>query len=340
MPALVLAEPGRLLIADDTPPPAPQPGEAQVRTLCGGVCGTDFHAFHGRQPFFTYPRVLGHELAVEVVAVGAGISHVAPGDRCAVEPYVGCLDCAACRMGKTNCCARLAVLGVHIDGGLRSTWVLPARQLHPANGLDPERLALVEPLVIGAHGVRRAAVGPSDVVLIAGAGPIGLAASQAAKAAGARVALLEREPSRRDRAASFGVPTVLAPADDPSGTETVVGEALGGLPTVVIDATGNEASMNGALRLAASGGRVVFLGLHRGSVTFEDAEFHRREVTLLASRNGTASDFAWVIEGLRSGALDVARWVTDRLSPEDLPRHIARLADPGAGGLKALVRFS
>ena len=119
----------------------------------------------------------------------------------------------------------------------------------------------------------------------------------------------------------------------------MVGDALDGLPTVVVDATGNETSMNGALRLVGSGGRVVFLGLHRGSVTFEDAEFHRREITLLASRNGTASDFAWVIEALRSGTLDVARWVTDRLSPEELPQRIRGLTDPAGGGLKAIVRF-
>jgi 2-desacetyl-2-hydroxyethyl bacteriochlorophyllide A dehydrogenase len=305
-----------------------------------GLCGTDIHAFFGRQPFFSYPRILGHEIAVEVDAAGPGVEHLARGTRCAVEPYLGCGSCGACRGGKQNCCERIQVLGVHADGGLRPAFVVPADKLHPADDLSDEQLALVEPLVIGAHAVRRAAVQPDDVVLVVGAGPIGLAAAQAARAAGPRVVVLEREPLRRERLADFGLETAPGPGSTPQSTEAALVAGIGRLPSVVIDATGNADSMRRAFHYAAHGGRVVFVGLFRGEVSFDDPNFHKRELTLLASRNGTGSDFEWVIDGLRAERLDARPWVTHRFEPEEVPERIASLADPGTGCLKALVSYA
>ncbi|MFZ9683411.1 MAG: alcohol dehydrogenase catalytic domain-containing protein, partial [Cephaloticoccus sp.] len=124
MLTLVLETPGKLIAATTaTPVAAPAPGEATVRVHRVGVCGTDLHAYAGRQPFFTYPRILGHELGIEVLAIGDGVTSVAVGDRCAVEPYLNCGHCIACREGKPNCCRTLQVLGVHTDGGHRSRMV-------------------------------------------------------------------------------------------------------------------------------------------------------------------------------------------------------------------------
>src|SRR6187200_130629 len=174
MRTVVLEEPGRLAATSTRPPGGPPRGAALVRVHRVGVCGTDFHAWHGRQPFFTFPRILGHELGVEVLEVGDGVTAVSPGDRCAVEPYLNCGACAACRRGRGNCCERLQVLGVHVDGGMRELLHVPADKLHRSRALNLETLALVETLSVGAHAVARGRPTPSDLVLVVGAGPIGL----------------------------------------------------------------------------------------------------------------------------------------------------------------------
>ena len=174
MQTIVLETPGSFTQVDRPDAPGPGPGEALVSVRRIGICGTDLHAFRGRQPFFQYPRVLGHELGVEVLAVGEGVEAICPGDRCAIEPYLNCGKCIACRHGKTNCCASLQVLGVHTDGGMCERLIVPASKLHKSLTLTLDQLALVETLGIGAHAVDRAALMAGEVVLVIGAGPIGL----------------------------------------------------------------------------------------------------------------------------------------------------------------------
>src|SRR5262249_27726545 len=183
----VLEQPSRLVVSENAPPGKPRDGEALVKVRRLGVCGTDLHAFRGKQPFFTYPRRLGHELGVEVVEVGPEVTGLKAGDLCSVEPYLTCGRCIACRSGKTNCCMELKCLGVHTDGGMCEFITLPANKLHTSTKLSLEQLALVETLGIGAHGVNRANLQRDEWALVLGAGPIGLAAIQFAKAAGAGV---------------------------------------------------------------------------------------------------------------------------------------------------------
>src|SRR5207244_4493585 len=182
MKQIVLEQPGRFASVD-APPPERRANEALVRVHRVGVCGTDLHAFAGRQPYFTYPRVLGHELGVEVVEVPANGRGVRPGDRCAVEPYLSCGECNACRAGKYNCCERLEVLGVHTDGGMRELIAVPVDRLHKSERLSLDQLALVETLGIGAHAVARSGLRAGEDALVVGAGPIGLAVVQFALAA-------------------------------------------------------------------------------------------------------------------------------------------------------------
>src|SRR5256885_2154307 len=155
-------------------PAKPGSGEALVRVHRVGVCGTDISGYLGKMPFFSYPRIPGHELGVEVLDVGAGVTNVRAGDRCSVEPYINCQTCYACRRGRTNCCEKHQTLGVHCDGGLRPQFVVPARKLHVARTLSFDQLALVETLAIGCHAVNRAGLGREESCLIIGAGPIGL----------------------------------------------------------------------------------------------------------------------------------------------------------------------
>src|SRR5262245_21844587 len=181
MKALLLEKPETWRQIDIPKPHAPGAGEALLRVQRVGVCGTDISGYLGKMPFFSYPRIPGHELGVEVIAVGEGVTNVKPGDRCAVECYLNCQQCYACRRGFTNCCEHNKTLGVMCDGGLTERIILPARKLHVANKLTPDQCALVETLAIGCHAIDRGNPKPGENVLIVGAGPIGLSVIEFAR---------------------------------------------------------------------------------------------------------------------------------------------------------------
>src|SRR5271165_4712820 len=316
MKMICLEEPGRLalLSAEDPLPASIQPWEALVRVRRIGVCGTDIHAFNGRQPFFSFPRILGHELGVEVVAVGSSTKNVKPGDRCSVEPYFNCGSCIACRRCKPNCCANLQVLGVHIDGGMREMFVVPSRKLHPSESLTLHQLALIETLGIGCHAVERARVEAREFALVIGAGPIGLTVVQFAIEAGAQVIVLDINRKRLEFCREkLGTPfSIDAGVENP--LEALKRITAGDLPTVVFDATGNPQSMMAAFNYPANGARLAFVGLFQGDVAFYDPEFHRRELTILSSRNARPEDFTRIIGLVESGRIDTDPWITHRAS--------------------------
>jgi len=329
---IVLARPGQF-IATVATNPRPAPGEALVRVHRIGVCGTDLHAFAGRQPFFEYPRILGHELGVEVIEIAPRNAapggpdsapanpELKPGDRCAVEPYLHCGHCRACRLGRYNCCATLQCLGVHADGGMRELFCVPVELLHPSDKLTLDQLALVETLGIGAHAVERSVLHAGERALVVGAGPIGLAVVQFALLAGGQVDVLEQNGARRGFVSQFNVRAKA----HPDGT----------LYDVVFDATGSAAAMAGSLQHVDHGGRLVFVGLVLGSVAIDDPLFHRREVTLHASRN-SCHDFPRIIRLIEEGRLDTRPWITHRMSLAQVPGEFAALGE-SPGLVKAMI---
>jgi 2-desacetyl-2-hydroxyethyl bacteriochlorophyllide A dehydrogenase len=310
-----------------------------------GICGTDLHAYQGNQPFFTYPRVLGHELGVEVVEVADGPEGgegIRAGDRCAVEPYLSCGSCIACRSGKTNCCVRLEVLGVHADGGMRELIALPVRALHRSDTLSLDQLALVEPLCVGAHAVTRAGIDADECVLVIGAGPIGLSVIQFASLAGAKVLVMDVNRDRLEFAREhFQVEAVIEAGEGAAGEagiDRVHALTDGDMPAVVFDATGNQRSMTGAFDLPAHGGRLVLVGLFQGDVTFHDPAAHRRELTLLCSRNASAADFRRVIGLLESGRVATAQWISHRVPFGDgVIDGFPQWLDPQSRFIKAVI---
>jgi threonine dehydrogenase-like Zn-dependent dehydrogenase len=196
MRAIQLEKPRNFRIIDIPETPAPGPGQALVRVHRVGICGTDFSGFLGKMPFFSYPRIPGHELGVEVLAVGEGVTHVRGGERCSIEPYLNCEHCYSCRCGHTNCCESNQTLGVHCDGGLRPTFLIPARKLHVSSKLNFEQLALVETLAIGCHAVNRGQPRPGEHVLVIGAGPIGLSTIEFSRLSGARTIVMDMNEAR------------------------------------------------------------------------------------------------------------------------------------------------
>lgn len=371
MDALRLRAPGRLERFDAPEPREPAEGEVLVEVQRVGVCGTDYHAYHGDQPYFTYPRILGHEIAARVVAIGPGVAVASatgagvtdagvtdagarvadaigprPGDACAVMPYMSCTRtrprsascarCIACRRGRPNCCRAIEVLGVHVDGALQTHIVVPASQVFAARQLSPDQIVLVEPLAIAAHAVARAAPEPGEHVLVLGAGPIGLGVLQLCAARGARVVALDRDAARLEFARRrLGITTTVRAGD---GDIAAVRDATDGdMPTVVFDATGSRASMQRAFELVAHSGRLCFVGLVQDDIAFADPLLHAREITLLASRNATAAEFVSVIELIRGGRIDTAPWITHRTTLAAACEDFPRFAEPGAGVVKAVI---
>ncbi|MBM3734156.1 MAG: zinc-binding alcohol dehydrogenase family protein [Acidobacteria bacterium] len=331
MRTIVLEQPGRFVLTDTPAPPAPGPGEVAINIRSVGICGTDLHAYRGKQPFFSYPRILGHELGVEVAAVGDGVSNVAPGDLCAVNPYLNCGQCGPCRRGKTNCCEKLRVLGVHVDGGMREQIIVPATHVYPSQTLTLRQLALVETLGIGAHAVNRAAVQAGERALVIGAGPIGLSVLEFLRLEGADLGLLEISEPRRRFAESCFPGIRCYPAFEQAQAEAE--------PAVVFDCTGNPASMHAAFKLPVNGSRLVFVGLFVGDVTFHDPDFHRKELTLLASRNGTPAEHRRIVGLLESGRIDTSPWISETAPASEIIERFPRWLDPAAGVVKAVIEF-
>jgi 2-desacetyl-2-hydroxyethyl bacteriochlorophyllide A dehydrogenase len=317
--------------------PEPKEGEVLLKIKRIGICGTDIHAFGGTQPYFEYPRILGHELAAEYVKGNA--KGFAPGDKVTFIPYFNCGKCVACRNGLTNCCVNIKVFGVHIDGGMAEYVVIPEQYLVHGQGLDYDQLALVEPLAIAAHGVRRAAVGPNDTVLVMGAGPIGIGLIQFAKIAGAKVIVMDINEYRL----GFCKNELNADATINPLTENVaekLEEITGGdMANVVIDATGNRNVMNDAFHYISHGGRFVLVGLQKGELAFSHPDFHKRESTLMSSRNATIADFEYVMECLKNGKIDPKKYITHRTSFSTMIDDFAKLIDPKNNVIKALIEI-
>jgi 2-desacetyl-2-hydroxyethyl bacteriochlorophyllide A dehydrogenase len=338
MKALQLVEPKHWHFVDIAEPPSPSKGEAVVRVHEVGICGTDYSGYLGKMPFFSYPRIPGHELGVEVVAIGEGVTNVRPGDRCSVEPYINCQRCYSCRSGHTNCCENHQTLGVHCDGGMRPLFTVPARKLHISRKLSYDQLALVETLAIGYHAIERGAPRAGEIVLVIGAGPIGLSVVEFAKLSGARTVVMDTNERRlafvRE---AMNVQDTLMSTDIEGNVKALESIGDGTLPQVVIDATGSHHSMSAALRYLSFAGRLVYVGVTSEEIHFGHPLMHRRELTLFASRNALSPDFTKIITLIEDGKIDTSPWITHRAALEEVPGRFTDWLNPASGVLKAVV---
>ncbi|HAM70741.1 MAG TPA: L-iditol 2-dehydrogenase [Verrucomicrobiales bacterium] len=338
MNAILLEKPQQFTVTEIPEPGQPAPGEALVRVHRVGICGTDYSGYLGKMPFYSYPRIPGHELGVEVLSVGPGVTEVKPGDRCSVEPYINCQACPPCRKGHTNCCENLQVLGVHTDGGLRPRFLLPARKLHPSTKLSLEQLALVETLAIGCHAVNRGNPGAGDHVLVIGAGPIGLSTMEFIRLTGAKTIVLDLNEQRLEFCRRvMKVDHTITARGDGSELEQLREITHGALASVVIDATGSNRSMSNALTYVGFAGRLVFVGITTSEVSFGHPLMHRREMTLLASRNALPPDFRRIIGLIEEGRIDTRPWITHQAPFDQMIASFPGWMKPEAGVLKAVV---
>ena len=319
-------------------PGSPAPGQALVKIHRVGICGTDYSGFLGKMPFFTYPRIPGHELGVEVLATGDGVRNVRAGDRCSVEPYMNCGGCFSCKRGAGNCCELLKVLGVMTDGGLCEQMLLPANKLHPSAKLSFDQLALVETLAIGCHAVNRGAPKSGEAVLVIGAGPIGLSVIEFVRLSGAQCIVLDLNEQRlafcREK---MGVKQTILSSGDGAELEHLKRLTGGALAQVVIDATGSNKSMSHALNYVGFTGRLVFVGITTQEIAFAHPLMHRREMSLLASRNALPPDFSRIIRLIEESQIDTRHWITHHAGFDEMIAEFPRWLQPETRVIKALV---
>jgi len=341
MRAIQLEKPESFRMIDVPEPPAPGPGEAVVRVHRVGICGTDFSGYLGKMPFFSYPRIPGHELGVVVQAVGEGVTNVKPGDRCAVEPYINCQKCYSCTRGHTNCCENHQTLGVHCDGGLRPLFTVPARQRPISRTLTLDQLALVETLAIGCHAVNRGNPKADETILVIGAGPIGLSVIEFARLSGARTIVIDINEQRlrfvRER---MGVAETIHAKGDGSELKQFTEMTDGKLGNVVVDATGNAGSMANSLNYVGFAGRLVFVGITTQEIKFGHPLMHRREMTLLASRNALSPDFTRILRLIEEGKIDTRAWITHQAPLEGMIAAFPSWLKPETGVVKAIVEIA
>ena len=342
MKAISLDAPQQFRALDIPEPAAPAPGEALVRIHRIGICGTDYGGYLGKMPFFSYPRIPGHELGVEVLAVGDGVTNVAPGDRCSVEPYINCQHCYSCSRGLTNCCESHKTLGLMCDGGMVERYLLPARKLHISRQLSYDQLALVETLAIGCHAIDRGAPRAGEHVLIIGAGPIGLSAVEFAKVAGAKTIVIDINEARLAFCKkTMGVDYTITAKGDGSEVKELEEITNGQLADVVVDATGSNKSMSAALHYCAFGGRLVYVGITQQELSFLHAPImHRRELSILASRNALSPDFARIIQLIEDGRIDTQPWITHHAKFDDMIAAFPTWLKPETGVIKAVVEVA
>jgi 2-desacetyl-2-hydroxyethyl bacteriochlorophyllide A dehydrogenase len=334
MLTVVCEKPGSLL-AQDRQKPEREPGETLVRIKRVGVCGTDLHIFNGKQPFLEYPRVMGHEFSgiVEQSEAGSGLE---VGDVVYVMPYLSCGDCIACRQGKTNCCVRIQVLGVHRDGAFTEYLSLPHAFVLKADGVTLDQAAMIEFLSIGAHAVRRSDIQPGQRALVVGTGPIGMAVAIFSRLRGAQVTVLD---TREDRLAfcrehlHIDSAVLIGDTDKDQLEQLTHGEFF----DVVFDATGNAKAMERGFEFIAHGGKYVLVSIVRDTISFSDPEFHKREATLMGSRNATVEDFRYVEQCLRDGLIPDAALNTHRMTLAEVTERFTTLLDPAQGVVKAIV---
>ncbi len=337
MKYIVCEKPGRFKLKEKSKPQKIE-GQAILNVKKIGICGTDLHAYSGNQAFFTYPRILGHELAAEVIEIVENKQNIKVGDKVIVMPYISCGHCIACKNGKTNCCTDIRVLGVHTDGGMQEQISVPTNLLIPANKLSYAEMAIVEPLAIGVHANRRAKILANEFIVVMGCGPIGIGIMKFAQIIGAKVIAMDIDPGRLNYAKDkFGIDhTVLA---GETAVDIIAEITNGEMATAVFDATGNREALEKGIDYMANGGRYILVGLSNGKLEFEHPVLHAKETTIMCSRNATLEDFEAVIDILKNGKFPVDSFITHSVGFTEMIHHFDSWLDPTNGVIKATVNF-
>ena len=339
MKAVFIENPGKAVIRD-IPRPARKPGEALLKLLYGGICGSDLGSYRGTFAYFSYPRTPGHEFSAEIVEIDGNDRGLKPGMVVVCNPYFNCGECYSCKHGLVNACMSNQTMGVQREGAFSEYITMPLDRIYDGKGLEPMVLAIIEPLCISYHGVKRAGVKGGDKVLIVGAGTIGILAAVAAKQKGAEVYIADVSQVKLDYAREFGVDGVVL-ADGPEAYERAVKEITGGNGfDVTIEAVGLPSTFQNCIDAAAFGGRMVLIGVGKENLDFNFTMIQKKELNVFGSRNALKPDFLELIDLVKAGKIPLKKIITDVYKFDQAPRAFQEMSENAGRMLKVIIDFT
>lgn len=305
----------------NTEKPVPGQGEALIKVRSAGICGSDIGAFRGTNPLVTYPRIIGHEIAGEIISIPENKKGLKAGDHVIVDPYMYCGACYPCSLGRTNCCEDLKVLGVHVDGGMSEYFTHPADMLWKLPDDMPWELApIAEPLTIALHGIHRGRLKKGEHVAIIGAGPIGILAAMGALAYGAEPIMIDLVEERLEEARRLGVRYTIQSGKEDVAAKTA-GYTDGRMAELVMECSGANAAIQMSLDIAANAGRITFTGWPKNETPLMTGTITKKEVDILGART-SANEFEEAIELIHTGKVDAGKILTKVISLQETPDTI------------------
>ncbi len=318
-------------------PRPPGPGEVQIDIAFCGVCGTDLHVYHGHMDARVGDhRVIGHEMSGTIAALGDGVTGLEIGQPVVVRPLDHCGDCPACDAGHTHICHKLKFLGLDTDGAFQGKWSVPAHTVHalPAD-MRLDHAALVEPLSVACHDVRRARVAAGEDVLVIGGGPIGMLVALVARHAGANVSLSEVNENRIALARELGLTAFNGRDDDVAAK---LNEATGGKGAdVVFEVSGTQPGVDLMTAAAGTRGRICMVAIHAKKPEIDLFQFFWRELEMVGARVYEAADYDQAIRLLTAGTVGAERIITDVRGLADIGAAFQALTENPAS-MKTLIR--
>ncbi len=335
---IMIKEPGEVeLITKEIP--SIREGEALLKLLYGGICGSDLGTYRGTFAYVSYPRIPGHEFSAEIIDISKNNRGLEKGMVVTANPYFNCGTCYSCRRGLVNCCMHNQTLGVQRDGVFAQYVTMPIERIYDGKGLPAKTLALIEPFCIGFHGVKRANIKPGDKVLIIGAGTIGVLAMIAAKHFGAKVYVSDIAQDKLDYALKIGADGVILNKN----TETLKAEVSaitnGDGFDVAIEAVGLPSTFQDCIDATAFGGTIVLIGIGKLNLDFNFTIIQKKELNILGSRNALREDFEQLIEIVRNGEIDLEKIISNIYSFYDAPKAFEEFDKKSGSMLKVLLEF-
>lgn len=339
MKAVFINAPGEVEIKQ-IEKPVPKQGEALLKILYGGICGSDLGSYRGSMAYFSYPRTPGHEFAAEIIEIGANDQGLKKGMIVTCNPYFNCENCYSCKRGLVNCCTTNQTMGVQREGAFAEYITMPIERIYDGKGIPAKTLALIEPFCISYHGVSRANVQKGDKVLIIGAGTIGVLAAVAAKAKGGEVYISDVAQGKLDYAKEFGVDGVIL-NDSPENFEKAVSDVTNGNGfDVAIEAVGLPSTFQNCIDAAAFGGKVVLIGVGKKNLDFNFTMIQKKELNIFGSRNALKKDFLELIDLVKSGEVPLEKIVTNTYKFDDVAKAFEEFHKNAGKMLKVVIDFT
>ncbi len=339
MKSIIINEPGNVEIRE-VKDPVLKKGEALLKVLYGGICGSDLGTYRGTFAYASYPRIPGHEFSAEIIEVGVNAQGLKAGMIVTCNPYFNCKNCYSCERGLVNCCTHNETLGAQRDGAFSEYITMPIDRIYDGKGLPAKTLALIEPFCISYHGVSRANVQKGDRVLVLGAGTIGVLAAVSAKALGAKVYIADVAKEKIEYAIhTFDLEGGILNDTAENFTKKVNEYTVDKGFDVTIEAVGLPATFQNCIDAVAFGGKMIQIGVGKKTHDFDFTLLQKKELNVFGSRNALKKDFLELIDLVKSGRVDLEKIVTNTYKMEDAAKAFADFDKNAASMLKVVLEF-